>query len=317
MRLKTDFPLLTIILVNWNRSQDTLNCIQSIYASTYPNYCIVVVDNGSCDDSLLHLRQHKSRFVLLEAGDNMGFTGGNNLGIRYALNHNAAYVLLLNNDTFVAPDALEKMMRVAESDKCIGIVTPKILFHPKRHIIWSAGTDYNSRYMIGHLSGYNLEDVGQLDHERALVWATGCAMLIQRKVITEVGLLCDDYFAVGEDMDYSLRVTKAGYWIRYEPSAVIWHKESASAGGHDAPQYVYYQMRNYFLVHERWAKNLKQLIMSRGFVLLYAGKRLLRLAIQGKWRSLLGILYGIRDAFIGRRGRREYKVLTKQRADKP
>jgi GT2 family glycosyltransferase len=100
--------------------------------------------------------------------------------------------------------------------------------------------------------------------------------------------------------------------IRYEPSAIIWHKESASAGGHDAPQYVYYQLRNYFLFHGHWAKNIRQLMMSVGFVLLYAGKRIFRFVIQGKWRSLMGIIYGIRDAIIGRWGRREYKILMQQ-----
>ena len=94
----THHPLLTIILVNWNRSKDTLECIESIGSSTYSNYNIVVVDNGSRNDSLLEIRRHASNFILLEAGENLGFTGGNNLGIRYAFAHGADYVFILNND---------------------------------------------------------------------------------------------------------------------------------------------------------------------------------------------------------------------------
>ena len=310
-----EYPLLSIILVNWNRPRDTLDCIQSIRESTYSNYNIIVVDNDSRDDSLMQLRSSRSTFILLEAETNLGFTGGNNLGIRRARDLKADYIMLLNNDTFIAPDALEKMVQAAVSESSTGIVTPKILFHPQRNLIWAAGTDFNSRYMMGRLSGYNLEDDGRFDQERFLVWATGCAMLIRRELINEVGMLCDDYFAVGEDLDFSLRAKKAGYKIRYEPSAIIWHKESASAGGHDAPQYVYYQLRNYFLFHGRWAQNRGQLLMSVGYVLLYAGKRILRFIFQGRWRSLLGVFYGIRDATLGRKGRREYKILMQPSAD--
>jgi GT2 family glycosyltransferase len=306
----TDFPLVIVILVNWNRWHDTLNCIQSLVASSYPNYKIIVVDNGSSDDSLRQLRRQGTDFILLEAGDNKGFTGGNNLGIRHALNLNADYVLLLNNDTLVALDALEKIVQVAEADKRIGIVTPKILFHPQRQLIWAAGTDFNRYLITGYLTGYKLEDAGRYDQARDLVWVTGCAMLIRRKVFTDVGMLCDEYFAVYEDLDYCLRTAQQNYRICYEPSAVIWHKESASSGGFDAPQYVYYQTRNYLLLNARWARSLRQLVVSRGFIFLYCVKRILRLSLQGKWRSVLGVLYGIRDGLIGHLGRREYPLLA-------
>jgi GT2 family glycosyltransferase len=303
------YPLLSIILVNWNRSQDTLDCVQSIGASTYPNYNIIVVDNGSCDHSLMKLRQNQSKYILLEAGSNLGFTGGNNLGICHALDINADYVLLLNNDTFVAPDALEKIVRVADLDKQIGIVTPKILFHPQRHLVWAAGTDYDSRYLAGYLTGYKLKDSGRTDRERDLVWATGCAMLIRSSIISDVGILCNDYFAVGEDLDYCLRVAEKGYRIRYEPSAIIWHKESASSGGHDAPQYVYYQTRNLLLLRMRWSKNFKIFLRSLIFILLYFTKRTIMFSLKGNWRSIMGVFYGIRDGFTNHLGRREYPFL--------
>jgi GT2 family glycosyltransferase len=123
-------------------------------------------------------------------------------------------------------------------------------------------------------------------------------------------MLSDDYFAVCEDIDYCLRVANAGYRIRYEPSASVWHIESASSGGSDAPQYVYYQTRNYLLFHKRWAKGLRQLVMSQSYFVAYAVKRGLLFVLQGKWKSLIGILYGIIDFVIGRQGRRDYRILS-------
>lgn len=306
-------PALAIILVNWNRSDDTLNCLQSIGASTFRDYVVIVVDNGSVAAEIAKLQPGKSDFVLIETGENLGYTGGNNRGVEHALQLGCDYVLLLNNDTFIAPDALENIMRAVAADRRIGILTPKIFFHPARHLIWSAGTFFDWQYMIGYLTGYKVEDRGQFDQERELDYASGCAMLIQSNVIRDVGMLCDDYFAVCEDIDYCLRARKAGYRIKYEPSALVWHIESASSGGHDAPQYVYYQLRNYFLLHARWARGSSHLIMSQIFLLLYAVKRALRFGLRGKWRSMLGILYGIRDAAIGKLGRRNYRLLAKPR----
>lgn len=303
-------PSVFIILVNWNRVQDTLECIASLREKPYPNSHIVVVDNGSSDDSVERIRRNGCDLILLEAGKNLGFTGGNNLGIKYALEHNADYVLLLNNDALIAPDALEKMVAVAESDEKIGIVTPKILYHPERDRIWAAGTKYYGWCMTTRLTGYRQKDVGQYAGERDLSWAVGCAMLIKKEVLTEVGSLNDELFAVGEDLDYGLRTIKQGYRIRYVPSAVVWHKESISAGGHDAPQYVYYQTRNLVVLQRRWAKNVFHLALAQVIACLHFGKRVLILSIRGKWRSVLGLLYGMCDGLTGRLGKREYATLA-------
>ena len=304
---------LAVILVNWNGSDDTLNCLESIRASTYQDYFVIVVDNGSRADQISKLKKCKLDFELIETGENLGYTGGNNKGIEYALVCKAEYVLLLNNDTYIAVDTLKNIMRAADSDKRIGILSPKIYFHPARHLIWSAGTFLNKRFLMGYLTGYKIEDKGQFDEAREVDYVTGCAMLIQSKVISEVGMLCDDFFAVCEDLDYCLRTRKAGYRIIYEPSASVWHIESASSGGHDAPQYVYYQTRNYFLFHNRWANGISQLISSQSFCVAWIVKRSLSFALRGKWKVSLGILYGIRDVILGRLGRQDYAILSKKK----
>ena len=306
---------LAVILVNWNRSDDTLNCLESIHYSTYTDFIIIVVDNGSSVEEINKLKQFKLNFVLIEAGENLGYTGGNNIGIHHSHKFNVEYIMLLNNDTFIASDALENIIKSADSDQKVGILSPKILFHPARNIIWSAGTVFNDRFLIGYLSGYKKVDKGQFNQERDVDYVTGCAMMIRTKVIHEVGVLCDDYFAVCEDIDYCLRVRNAGYKIKYQPTAIIWHIESASSGGTDAPQYVYYQTRNYFLFHNRWSKNVIQLICSQCYYLIYVTKRGLNFLIKGQWKSILGILYGIRDVVLGRLGRRDYKNLVISKND--
>lgn len=305
-----------VILVNWNRPQDTLECVRSLALSDYPNFTPVVVDNGSVDDSLSILKNIRGTIILIEAGENLGFTGGNNLGIKYALEHNADYVLLLNNDALIAPDALKIMVAVAESDEKIGVVTPKILYHPERDMIWSAGTEYYKWCITTRLAGYRQKDIGQYDVERDLAWATGCAILIKREILLKTGHLADEMFATGEDLDYGLRATRRGYRIRYVPSAIVWHKESVSAGGHDAPQYVYYQTRNLVFLQRRWANNIFHFALAQMIACLHFGKRAMLLAIRGKWRSILGMLYGVCDGFTGRMGKREYAALANNDHDR-
>ena len=302
---------LAIILVNWNRSSDTLNCIESINKSGYRDYVVFVVDNGSREEQIEALRHCDLDYVLIEAGENLGYTGGNNRGISCAIEGGAEYVLLLNNDTYISPDALQNLMHSALSDRKIGVISPKILFHPRRELIWAAGTSFNHRVLIGRLSGYKSVDSGQFDRAIDVDYVTGCAMLIQTKVISEVVMLCDDYFAVCEDLDYCFRVRDAGYRIRYEPASIVWHIESASSGGQDSPQYVYYQTRNYFLFHNCWAQSRWQLVLSQTYYFGSVTKRAMLFILTRKWRSLLGLWLGIADVVRGRLGRRDYSILRK------
>jgi GT2 family glycosyltransferase len=226
------------------------------------------------------------------------------------LQQGADYVLLLNNDTVIAKGAIEELVRAAEEDATIGIISPKILFYEPRDLVWFGGAEFNDRCLTGRMVGYGLEDLGQFDQERDIAFVSGCAMLIRRQVIETVGLLWDDLFAVMEDLDYSLRVARHGYRLRYVPVAVVWHKESMSAGGHDAPQYVYYQTRNALLLRRKWANGLYQRPLSGVYALLYFSMRTVRFAWQRKWRSILGLVYGVRDGLLGRKGRCEYNLLA-------
>src|SRR3989339_363145 len=185
-------PSVWVVLLNWNRPQDTLDCIATLRKCSYSNSRLIVVDNGSIDDSVEQLRSAGDDLILLEAGTNLGFTGGNILGMRYAFDHGADYVFVLNNDTLVAEDAIQIMVAVAEVDPRIGIVTPKICFHPQRNLIWFGGAEFNSSFTTGRFVGYTQEDRGQFNVVQDVPWASGCAMLIRRSVIESVGYFSDD-----------------------------------------------------------------------------------------------------------------------------
>jgi|APSaa5957512535_1039671.scaffolds.fasta_scaffold39271_1 GT2 family glycosyltransferase len=304
---------LAIILVNWNGTDDTINCIESIYKSTFRDYTIIVVDNGSDKGQLQKLVECNFKITLIKTGENLGYTGGNNVGIDYAIDKKSKYILLLNNDTYIAIDALENMMRSANSDKKVGVLSPKIFFHPDRHLIWSAGATFNDVNLIGHLTGYKEEDKEIYNQQSDVDYVSGCAMLIQTDVIKKVGKLCDDYFAVCEDIDFCFRVKEHGYCIRYEPSATVWHIESSSSGGIDSPQYVYYQTRNYFLFHKRWARGLSQLILSHGYYSIYLVKRGMGFILRGEFTGVLAITLGVYDFIVGKYGRRDYMVLNSKK----
>jgi len=303
---------LAIILVNWNGTDDTINCINSIQGSSYKDYFIIVVDNGSHETELLKLTKCDFDIILIKAGENLGYTGGNNVGIKRALDNDAEYILLLNNDTYIAPDALSKLVESADVDKQVGILSPKIFFHPDRHLIWSAGARFNTSILIGYLTGYKKEDDEIYNIQSDVDYVSGCAMLIRSQVIKEVGFLNDDYFAVCEDIDYCFRVKNAGYRIKYEPSSVIWHIESSSSGGSDAPQYAYYQTRNYFFFHNLWAKNISQLIISQLYYTAFVGKRAFLFSLSGNWRGVLAISLGVLDVIRRNLGRRYYPILVKR-----
>ena len=302
---------LAIILVNWNGTDDTINCIESLHKSTFKDYIIIVVDNGSDEFQIKKLIDCEFDITLIQTGENLGYTGGNNVGIDYALNLNTKYVLLLNNDTYIASDGLENMMASAESDETIGVLSPKIFFHPSRHLIWSAGATFNNINLTGNLTGYKKEDKEIYNQRGEVDYVSGCAMLIRSQVIKEVGNLCDDYFCTCEDIDFCFKVKKQGYRIFYEPAATVWHIESSSSGGSDAPQYAYYQTRNYFLFHNRWAQSLAQLFISHLYFSAFIVKRALFFIINGNFKGVLAILLGVKDVVLGNFGRREYRALNK------
>ncbi len=306
-----DAPLVAIVLINWNNYQDTLECIASIQHSTYKNIEIIVVDNNSQNNSVQILKNKAKEINLILSNENTGFTGGNNIGIAYARKINAEFIFLLNNDTLIEKLAIEELVLASKAHNKVGIFTPKIFFHPDRHLIWSAGTVYDRKKLMGMNFSYKRNDNSELDEIRDLDYAVGCALLIRSSVIQKIGALTEDYFATWEDVDFGLRAKEAGFRILYVPSSTIWHKESSSSGGMDAPQYVYYQTRSALVFQRRWARSLFNLLNGHSYYFAYCVKRSYKFLVSGNFRGIIAMLIAVYDTIFNRLGRRDYPILKK------
>ena len=221
-------PKIYIIILNWKGLDDTLECLGTIAKLDYQNHHVVVIDNGSSDNSGAIIQEKYPMVDMIHNTQNLGFTGGNNQGIQYAMDREADYVWLLNNDTIAEPDSLRLLVEAAESSKDIGLVSPLIHYYhePERIQYCGSYTDWNR--LIFRNRDYNQIPLGKHLIENELNWGT--ALLIKRDVIEKVGYLNNKYFAYNEDYEYSFRAIKAGYRSVIHLYARIYHKDSWSTG---------------------------------------------------------------------------------------
>jgi GT2 family glycosyltransferase len=221
--------LVAIIVLNWNGLEDTRKCLASLLQMRGPSPRIYVVDNGSTDGSVEKLfREFGDRMVLLANRRNLLFAGGNNVGIRRALEDGCTHILLLNNDTVVDPEMLAEMMKAGRDD---AVLCPKIYYMNRPNVLWYAGGKLNlRRARIAH-RGIREIDRGQYDQLEPTDWATGCALFTTRRVYETVGLLDEEFRLYCEDVDFCLRARAARFPIIYLPTAEVWHKVSAAIGG--------------------------------------------------------------------------------------
>lgn len=254
-----------IIILNYNGLQNTLECISSVkrLKKTNCQIKIIVIDNNSQDSSKKEF-QRLAGITFIESTVNLGYSGGNNLGINDALRTNADFILILNNDVFIDKNAISYLIKAAsEAD----IISPKIYFskgfefHKPRYkkdelgrIIWYAGGQIDWNNIIGKHIGVDEVDNGQYNHKKELDFATGAAILVKREVFEKIGLFDEKYFLYLEDMDFCVRAKRAGFKIIYEPEAVLWHKNAASAGGSGSKLQDYYITRNRLLFAYKFAK---------------------------------------------------------------
>jgi GT2 family glycosyltransferase len=214
-------PRVAVVVLNWNGWRDTVRCVRSLEASDYPNYEVVVVDNGSDDGSPERLREMCPAATVLAVGQNLGFAGGNNRGIRHALRSDARYVWVLNNDTVVDRQALATMVKTAEADPAVGAVGAVIWTMDGARVLAWGGGDVDLR---GGRSWYVVTP-----HER-LTYITGASMLLKTAALQDAGLFDERFFLYWEDTDLSWRLRRAGWTVRVAPDARVWHQESSTVG---------------------------------------------------------------------------------------
>ncbi|MDP1721735.1 MAG: glycosyltransferase family 2 protein [Candidatus Gottesmanbacteria bacterium] len=302
-----------IILVNWNGKKDTLECLASlrqVKSQKSPpkvdqplaeKVKVIVVDNGSTDGSVEAIRNNFPDVEVIETGRNLGFSGGNNAGIRRAREQGADFVWLLNNDTVVDKNALTTLIDACR-DSRVGIAGSKIYFasgreyHKERYqetelgkVIWYAGGFIDWENMYASHRGVDEVDKGQYDKTEETLFVTGCSMMVRKEVFEKIGLFDEKFFAYLEDLDYCLRAKRAGYKLLYAPQSVVWHKNAGSSGvGSETHQY--YMTRNRLLMGMRYASIRTKFALAR---------EALRFFVTGPSTHRKAVV----DAFTGRWGK--------------
>jgi GT2 family glycosyltransferase len=267
---------IVVILVHFNNETDTNACLASllkIKPSSHFTVSVLVVDNGSLQPYTFKTRSKQINFQMVRNEKNIGFTGGNNLGIWYARERlNPTHIVLLNNDTIVAPDFLEHLHRSLSENPHLGAVSPKIYFTSGReyhsasyrtadrgNVLWYAGGSIDSNNLAAFHRGVDEVDYGHFDKPALTEFCTGCCVMMPIGVIEKVGTLDKRYFLYMEDVDLSQRVARAGYSLGFVPASKVWHTNAGSSGGAGSAIHEYYQNRNrlfFFWLYGQWRTRL-------------------------------------------------------------
>lgn len=303
-----NLPNVFVIILNWNRPDDTIECLKSIEkikASTFKLHA-VVVDNASTDDSIKQIQNYRSKLKIIKNKENLGFAGGNNIGINYALKNNADYVVVLNNDTLVDTNLISQLLKTAQSQKFIGAVCPKIYFapgfefHTDRYkksdlgkVIWAVGGSIDWKNVYGTNRGVDEVDTGQFELACEVDFAPGTCVLYSAQALKKTGLFDEQYFLYLEDTDLSIRLTRKGFKIMYTPHAIIWHKVAQSSGiGSD--------LNDYFITRNRLLFGFKYANLRAKAALIRESIKFLR---NGrKWQKV-----GVQDYYFGNYGKGSWK----------
>lgn len=248
---------LAIVIANYEGLKDTVACLDSINKSTIKDFFVVLVDDCSTTDAITEdfIKECEEKYffdivgVMLE--ENLGFAGANNAGINKAMEYDPSYIMLLNNDTLISEDALEILISRMNISS-MTVLAPKILCMDDDSVIWSAGGMMDEELKIAKNIGYLQSDDGSYDQENMCFFVSFCCAVIPVEAFrSEVGMLSEDYYMYGEDVDYSIRLRQAGYKLLYIPEVSILHKGGAtgvSSGSHS----LYYSVRNECIIREKY-----------------------------------------------------------------
>ncbi|MCL4507647.1 MAG: glycosyltransferase family 2 protein [Chloroflexi bacterium] len=273
--------LVVLVILNTNRRADTCALLASLERNDYPNCQVIVLDNASTDGSVAAIRSSYPAAQIIELDKNLGYAGNNNVGIKTALLHGADWVFVLNEDTILAPDCISELVNVGQSNPSIGIVGPMVYHHDEPGVIQSAGGKLGRGWKAQHI-GQNEMDHGQFSDAREVDWISGCAILVRRDVVEQVGMLDERFFYYWEETEWCLRAREGGWRITHVPQARIWHK-GVQRAYHPSPNVTYYATRNRFLMLEKhhapilvWLEAWQQTLRT-----------LVSWSIKPKWREML------------------------------
>src|SRR3954447_18464225 len=297
-------PHVAIVILAFNGREDTLRCLESVDELDWEELTTIVVDNGSSDGVIEAVRERFPHVRVIRSERNLGFAGGNNVGLRAAHDAGADYFLVLNNDTVVDPATVRELVAEAERRPDAGALCPLIYYMDPPERIWCAGARFDPRNAHnGRHTGYRERDEGQYDGVRETGRATGAAILVPRAIIDEVGYLDERLFLHVEDVEWSLRIREASYRILVVPSARVWHRVSVATGGEHSPAVAYYAVRNTLAV-STWHAPLSGLARLRRDLAIWLVAVVHVRRAPHPLRNLRSVMEGWRDFRAGRLGER-------------
>ncbi len=295
-------PLVYIVIINYNNYEDTIECINSLREISYKNYKIVVVDNNSANQSVDILNNAFLDVEIVQAGKNLGFAGGCNIGINLALENRAEYVLLINNDTVVDKDFLAEMISSFKNNNSVGIVGGKIYNYYNKNLIDSAG-GYVDFFRFVTVNYSVSQEIPRCEQEADYI--SGCLMLIKTEIFHKVGVLPEEYFMYYEDTDFCVKVKESGYKILCNSRAIIYHKISKSSGGESSSFAIKYNVRNRLIFMRKYKYKISKIKYFAALLYFYITRfvRIILYFIKGDTDRANAIIEGIKEGknFIKRK----------------
>jgi GT2 family glycosyltransferase len=282
-------PKIYVIIINWNGISDTIECIRSLEKIKYNNYHIKIIDNSPTDMDYLKLKEKLPENDIEKVSDN-GFSAANNYGIKQALNDNYEYILLLNNDTIVHEDFLEKL--ISDPSDNIGIYSPKIYYYNNKNIIWSAGGNISIIRATGYSSATG-KNHNKFTDNKYVTFVSGCCMLINANLLRQIGLLDEKYFLYIEDTDFCERTIQAGYKIKYVADSIIYHKVRSSTRKTQINLPLYYATRNRLYFAHKYFR--KYLFCIKTYIYLSMVIKGIGWVMNGQIESIKMVINGISD----------------------
>ena len=299
-------PLVISVILNTNRRDDTLECLDSLQKNSYLNHQVIVLDNHSTDGSVTAIRETYPDVQIIELEENLGYAGNNNVGIEVAMEQGADWVFVLNEDTILERECLAELIEVGESDPQIGILGPLVYHHDEPAVIQSAGGILGKYWESIHL-GKNEPDQGQFVEPHIVEWISGCAILVRREAIERAGMLDNDYFIYWEETEWCIRIGRDGWKIIHVPQAKIWHK-GVQRNYQPSPSFTYYGTRNHLRTLSKHGAPMRAKVYT-WFQLL---RTLVSWTVRPKWQDKKknrdALWWGIFDFLQKRWGQRILKL---------
>lgn len=290
-----------VVVLNWNGMDDTLRCLRSLESVSGQAPDVIVVDNGSSDGSCAAIKASHPNVRLIETGANLGYADGNNIGLRVAIALGYRYVMLLNNDTIVEPNAINALLERMEAEPDIGVAGPVICYLSQPEVVWSAGgvIDWHTGHIATTYIGYPVSALPE--HPWDTDHVTGCCLLIRTEALSKAGLLDPRFFMYYEETEWCVRIARQGYRIVVVPQSRIWH--DVAVDQHEgSPAVAYYMTRNHLLFLTSTKAPLSTVMRTLARQLRTLGSLFVNPHTPGRARGRVPMIRGLRDFTLRRFG---------------